>query len=143
MYQYWFINYKKCITLMQDVNNRVHCWGLGEFIQELYIFCSIFSEHKSSLFNRSEVIKQKVWVRTCWVVQWLRIHLPMQGTWSLVPEDSRCHRATKPMPHNHRPYSRVCLSQLLKPEHPRPHGTQKEKLLRWEACAPQLEKAHV
>ena len=33
-----------------------------------------FSEHKSSLFNRSKVIKQKVWVRTSWVVQWLRIH---------------------------------------------------------------------
>ena len=30
------------------------------------------------------------------VVQWLRIHLPMQGTWvgSLVWEDSTCNRAT-------------------------------------------------
>ena len=36
-------------------------------------------------------------------VQWLRIHLPMQGTWvrSQVWEDSTCFRATKPMLHNY------------------------------------------
>ena len=35
---------------------------------------------------------------TSLVVQWLRIHLPMQGTqiWSLVEEDSICHGAAKP-----------------------------------------------
>ena len=37
------------------------------------------------------------------VVQWLRIHLPMQGTWvrALVQEDPTCHGATKPMRHNY------------------------------------------
>ena len=32
------------------------------------------------------------------VVQWLRIHLPMQGIWvqSLVQEGPICHGATKP-----------------------------------------------
>ena len=36
--------------------------------------------------------------RTSLVVQWLGIHLPMQGTWvlSLVREDSTCLRATEP-----------------------------------------------
>jgi len=36
------------------------------------------------------------------MVQWLRICLPMQGTWvqSLLQEDSTCLRATKPMRHN-------------------------------------------
>jgi len=36
------------------------------------------------------------------LVQWLRIHFPMQGTraWSLV-EDSTCHGATKPICHNY------------------------------------------
>ena len=36
-------------------------------------------------------------------VQWLRIHLPMQGTWvqALVQEDPTCRRATKPMHHNY------------------------------------------
>ncbi|KAJ8784376.1 hypothetical protein J1605_008309 [Eschrichtius robustus] len=37
------------------------------------------------------------------VVQWLRIRLPMQGTWvrSLVQEDLTCHGATKPVRHNY------------------------------------------
>ena len=38
------------------------------------------------------------------VVQWLRIYLSMQGSrvWSLVWEDSTCHRATKPVHYNYR-----------------------------------------
>ena len=37
------------------------------------------------------------------VAQWLRIHLPMQGTWvrALVREDPICRGATKPMRHNY------------------------------------------
>ena len=36
------------------------------------------------------------------VVQWLRIRLPMQGTWvrALVWEDPTCRGATKPVHHN-------------------------------------------
>ena len=51
------------------------------------------------------------------VVQWLRICLPMQGTWvrALVREDPSCRGATKPVP------------QLLKPEHPRARALQQEK----------------
>ena len=35
----------------------------------------------------------------CLVVYWIRVHLPMQGTWvqSLVQEDPTCRGATKPM----------------------------------------------
>ena len=38
-------------------------------------------------------------IRTSLVAQWLRIHLPMQGTGfrALDPEDPPCHRATKPV----------------------------------------------
>ena len=37
------------------------------------------------------------------VAQWLRIHLPMQGTWvrALVWEDPTCHGATKPVRHSY------------------------------------------
>ena len=37
------------------------------------------------------------------VVQRIRLHLPMQGTWvqSLVQEYFTCHRATKPLRHNY------------------------------------------
>ena len=41
--------------------------------------------------------------RTSLVAQWLRIHLPMQGTrvQALVREDPTCHGATKPVRHNY------------------------------------------
>ncbi|KAJ8794112.1 hypothetical protein J1605_019104 [Eschrichtius robustus] len=37
------------------------------------------------------------------VAQWLRIRLPMQGTWvrALVREDPTCRGATKPVRHNY------------------------------------------
>ena len=45
---------------------------------------------------------KSLWFGTSLVAQWLRIHLPMQGTqvWSLVWEDPTCCRATKPVRHN-------------------------------------------
>ena len=41
--------------------------------------------------------------RASLVPQWLRIHLPTQGTWvrTLVWEDSTCRGATKPVHHNY------------------------------------------
>ena len=53
--------------------------------------------------NKPNPISKKNW-RTSLVVQWIRICLPMQGTWvrSLVWEDSICHRATKSMHHSER-----------------------------------------
>ena len=40
----------------------------------------------------------KTGMGTSLVVQWLRIRLPMQGTWvrALVREDPTCHGATNP-----------------------------------------------
>ncbi|KAJ8784723.1 hypothetical protein J1605_008074 [Eschrichtius robustus] len=46
---------------------------------------------------------QKLLARASLVVQWLRIHLPMQGTRvrALVREDPTCRAATKPVRHNY------------------------------------------
>ena len=46
--------------------------------------------------------------------QWIRIHLPVQGTraQSLVQEDSTCRSATKPVHPNYR----ALVLKLLKPE---------------------------
>ena len=62
---------------------------------------------------------------TSLVTQWLRIRLPMQGTWvrSLVGEDPTCRGATRPVSHNYwacalEPSSRnywAHMLQLLKP----------------------------
>ena len=45
--------------------------------------------------------KRETWASL--TAQWLKIHLPMQGTRvrALVREDPTCHRATKPVRHNH------------------------------------------
>ena len=87
---------------------------------------------------------------TSLVAQWLRIHLPMQGTrvQALVREDLTCHRATKPVHHNywawalepasHNYWARV--PQLLKPARLEPvlhnkRNHRNEKPPQWEARA--------
>ena len=82
------------------------------------------------------------------MLQWLRIHLPMQGTqfrWSLIREDPRCWGATESVhcnywaralePWNHNYWSHVL--QLLKPSCPRVSAPQREEPPQWEAEAPQ------
>ena len=56
-------------------------------------------------FSRGLLTREnrKITSGTSLVAQWLRIHLPMQGTWvrSLVWEDPTCCGATKPLCHNY------------------------------------------
>ena len=60
------------------------------------------------------------------VTQWLRVCLPMQGTWvrALVWEDPTCRGATRPMCHKYW----ACASGACAPQQERPR--------QWEACAP-------
>ena len=70
------------------------------------------------------------WSGASLVVQWLRTHLPMHGTWvrALVQEDPTCRGATKPVCHNYwacalEPASHnywAHMPQLLKPAHLEP-----------------------
>ena len=108
---------------------------------------------------KSSVLVQKFMWGASLVAQWLRIRLPMQGTWvrALVQEDPTCHGATKPMRHNYwacvlEPVSHnywTHVPQLLS-LHSRACAPQQEKPPQWEArapqqsspCSPQLEKAH-
>ena len=82
----------------------------------------------------------KKWPKTCPVVHWLRIPLPMQGTWvwSLLCEDSTCQGATKPMYHNYWAHT----LQQLKPACPRAPALQQEKPPKWELLILQLESSH-
>ena len=73
------------------------------------------SVHSKSKISKKCAVFSKMWLfdfgilwmtdklGTFLVVQWIGIHLPMQGTWvqSLVQEGFTCHRATKPMCHNY------------------------------------------
>ena len=68
----------------------------------------------------SNVRDEKGSTGTSLVVQWLRTHLPMQGTWvqALVWEDPTCCGATKPMRHSYwacalEPTSHSCWAHAL------------------------------
>ena len=87
---------------------------------------------------------------TSLVVQWLRIHLPMQGTrvWALVQEDPTCRGATKPMCHNYwacalEPTSHNSWAPATTTEArvPRARAAQQEKPPQWEARALQQRVA--
>ena len=79
--------------------------------------------------------------KTFLVVQWIRIHLPMQGTQtqSLVWEDPTCHGVTKPASHNYllSPSSRGLQATTTEPaflepvlrNKSSPHSEQLEKAL--------------
>ena len=58
------------------------------------------------------------YLRISLVAQWWRIHEPMQGAsvQSLIQEDPTCHRAAKPVCHNHWAYA-------LEPQLLSPHAT--------------------
>ena len=119
----------------------------------LIIFCYWF-------FLDSTVVKGYIlknfnplkFIRTSLVGQWLRIHLPMQGTWvqALVWEDLTCHGATKPMHHNYWACTLesvshnywACMPQLLKPALLEPMPCN-EKPLQWEAHVLQWRVAPV
>ena len=71
----------------------------------------------------------KRWASISLEVQWLRILLPVQGTWvwSLIQEDSTCCGATGPV--QPQVLTPVCLRAC----------TPQEKPVQWEARTPQLE----
>ena len=51
----------------------------------------------SIILKNRFIVNKKIKFRISLVAQWLRIHLPMWGTWvqSLIQEYSTCHEATK------------------------------------------------
>ena len=97
--------------------------------------------------------------RTSLVVQWIRIHQPMQGTqvWSLVQGDFTCHGATKlmhlnwwrlfwgpwstatePVHHNYW----ACMLQLQKPVHLEPVFCKREATAMRSSCTEMKSNSH-
>ena len=99
------------IFIVNKHNFQIKCWMIGK---EVTCYCQDCS-------------KQRIW--TSLVVQWLGLRWPLQETrvWSLVQEDSTCHRATGPMHNN----CWACAPQSL--------CSQQERPLQQEARAVQLE----
>ena len=73
------------------------------------------------------------------MAQWLRIHLPMQGTWvqALVWEDPTCRRATKPRV----PQLLSLCATTTESRMPRACALQQEKPPQLKACALQQRVA--
>ena len=95
------------------------------------------TKHCRSLNNTpSSQSKSQTW--TFWVVQWIRIHLPMQGTWvqSLVLEDSTCRGAPKPVSHDY-----WDSAETTEAREPRACALQQEKSWQWEALALQRKSS--
>ena len=72
---------------------------LGDFVCVCLCMLAVSWEKSFNSGNNS----MKDLKGTSLVIQWLRIHLPMQGTQvrSLVWEDPTCHKATKRVYHNY------------------------------------------
>ena len=92
-----------------------------------------------------------VWLSNFLVVQWLRNHLPMQGThiWSLVLEDSTGCKAAKLVHHNCWASSQGLWATTTEPMHleavlwnKRSHLNEKPTHPKSSPCSPQLEEDH-
>ena len=79
----------------------------------VYVRENSFQKEMANVYGSAEMLRgdkfsiqfsnQKFTGGTSLMVQWLRIHLPMQGTQvrALVQEDPTCRGATKPVRHNY------------------------------------------
>ena len=122
------------------------CCPLTPLSKTILIIISIFFHVSLWLLDKTKDTNEGASL----VVQWLRICLPMQGTWvwALVREDPTCGGATKPVRHNYwacalEPVSHnywAHVPQLLSLLS-RARALQQEKPPQWEARAPQWRAA--
>ena len=73
---------------------EISCISIARLCQGLLVF---------SLLLEMESLASLNLIRASLVAQWLRIHLPLQGTrvQALAWEDPTCRGATKPVRHNY------------------------------------------
>ena len=118
-------NLKICIETQKTPNSQSSLEGKQRSWRNQTPWLQTILQSYSNQDNM--VLAQKQKHRASLVAQWLRICLPMQGTWvqTLVWEDLTCRRAAGPVSHNYW----ACVSGVCAPQQERPR--------QWEACAPQ------
>ena len=85
--------------LLEQINEFSEVAGYKINIQKSVAF--LYTDNEIS--ESKKTIPFTVVQRASLVAQWLRIRLPMQGTWvrALAREDPTCRGATKPVRHNY------------------------------------------
>ena len=75
---------------------------ISDNVLKYVVHISVLENLETLIFTYQSLILKGNW-GTSLVAQWLRIRLPMQGTWvrALVWEDPTCRGATKPVHHNY------------------------------------------
>ena len=88
------------LSLMNKTNQNLRQWLIHTASQQQ--FTTLILKVSFRGYFLMQRLKSKI-NRTSPVEQWIRIYLPMQGTWvwSPVQEDSICRGVTKPMCHNY------------------------------------------
>ena len=92
----------KTLFLRQSQQDLGSIWLQGCEEGKLALMFLFFLRTHEGQFS-GMVSEIKYITRTSLVAQWLRIRLPVQGTWvrALVREDPTRHGTTKPMHHNY------------------------------------------
>ena len=148
----WFWVGTQCVYLWGFLSGKL-LWQEGCLGKDATIFL-LFGGHSMDILpvagkmaerRSSQILRCRYWASL--VAQWLRIHLPMQGTQvrALAREYPTCRRATKPVHHNYWAH----MPQLLKPVHLEPVLRNKRSHPVRSLCtatkssprSPQLEKA--
>ena len=104
--QYWISAIRKCSYAPHSWFSRCIPWNTHLekcFLEEERVGWAKKFEIKRSSWTRCDFWFKTKQTGTSLVAQWLRIRLPMQGTWvwSLVREDPPCRGAAKPACHNY------------------------------------------
>ena len=124
-------------------------WFLRLFTISLSMVCNSISPALKYIFKI--VLFLRSWCRTSLVVQWIRIYLPIQGTWvqSLVWEDSTYLGAAKHVHHNYWAYvlgpascSYWSLCATAPQQEEPPQGEARASQVESSPHSPQLEKSH-
>ena len=134
----------------RNLNTKQQEWQLNIVgVTDLWLKNSDTESCAKMLFNNPAVgaapLYQGVRRGAFQVVQWLRTHLPRQGTWvwSLDQEDPTCLGATKSMCHSYRAHWVCVLVWTATAEAcvPRTRALQHEKPWQWEGCPAQLKNS--